>query len=201
MENNVRLKITSSWISTSKDYLEIIKLKKEIVDTVKYYVESSLGESMLGLIEEAKNVNPSCILEQDDIRRSFFDVFIGKYLPNFGITFYNILPRFKEYNGRYVSTFDTSVVPEIRDLTIVFKDQLPRLFDSYSIDSFESLASTNKEAYDTLKNLLIRYVSVCKSLNSKIDMLGQVLSDKNLTKTKLKKNYQNSISYVKKGIH
>lgn len=187
MENNVRLKITSSWISTSKDYLEIIKLKKEIVDTVKYYVESSLGESMLGLIEEAKNVNPSCILEQDDIRRSFFDVFIGKYLPNFGITFYNILPRFKEYNGRYVSTFDTSVVPEIRDLTIVFKDQLPRLFDSYSIDSFESLASTNKEAYDTLKNLLIRYVSVCKSLNSKIDMLGQVLSDKNLTKTKLKK--------------
>lgn len=187
MENNVRLKITSSWISTSKDYLEIIKLKKEIVDTVKYYVESSLGESLLGLIEEAKNVNPSCILEQDDIRRSFFDVFIGKYLPNFGITFYNILPRFKEYNGRYVSTFDTSVVPEIRDLTIVFKDQLPRLFDSYSIDSFESLASTNKEAYDTLKNLLIRYVSVCKSLNSKIDMLGQVLSDKNLTKTKLKK--------------
>lgn len=187
MENNVRLKITSSWISTSKDYLEIIKLKKEIVDTVKYYVESSLGESMLGLIEEAKNVNPSCILEQDDIRRSFFDVFIGKYLPNFGITFYNILPRFKEYNGRYVSTFDTSVVPEIRDLTIVFKDQLPRLFDSYSIDSFESLASTNKEAYDTLKNLLIRYVSVCKSLNSKIDMLGQVLSDKNLTKTRLKK--------------
>lgn len=187
MENNVRLKITSSWISTSKDYLEIIKLKKEIVDTVKYYVESSLGESMLGLIEEAKNVNPSCILKQDDIRRSFFDVFIGKYLPNFGITFYNILPRFKEYNGRYVSTFDTSVVPEIRDLTIVFKDQLPRLFDSYSIDSFESLASTNKEAYDTLKNLLIRYVSVCKSLNSKIDMLGQVLSDKNLTKTKLKK--------------
>lgn len=187
MENNVRLKITSSWISTSKDYLEIIKLKKEIVDTVKYYVESSLGESMLGLIEEAKNVNPSCILEQDDIRRSFFDVFIGKYLPNFGITFYNILPRFKEYNGRYVSTFDTSVVPEIRDLTIVFKDQLPRLFNSYSIDSFESLASTNKEAYDTLKNLLIRYVSVCKSLNSKIDMLGQVLSDKNLTKTKLKK--------------
>ena len=187
MENNVRLKITSSWIYTSKDYLEIIKLKKEIVDTVKYYVESSLGESMLGLIEEAKNVNPSCILEQDDIRRSFFDVFIGKYLPNFGITFYNILPRFKEYNGRYVSTFDTSVVPEIRDLTIVFKDQLPRLFDSYSIDSFESLASTNKEAYDTLKNLLIRYVSVCKSLNSKIDMLGQVLSDKNLTKTKLKK--------------
>lgn len=187
MENNVRLKITSSWISTSKDYLEIIKLKKEIVDTVKYYVESSLGESLLGLIEEAKNVNPSCILKQDDIRRSFFDVFIGKYLPNFGITFYNILPRFKEYNGRYVSTFDTSVVPEIRDLTIVFKDQLPRLFDSYSIDSFESLASTNKEAYDTLKNLLIRYVSVCKSLNSKIDMLGQVLSDKNLTKTKLKK--------------
>lgn len=187
MENNVRLKITSSWISTSKDYLEIIKLKKEIVDTVKYYVESSLGESLLGLIEEAKNVNPSCILEQDDIRRSFFDVFIGKYLPNFGITFYNILPRFKEYNGRYVSIFDTSVVPEIRDLTIVFKDQLPRLFDSYSIDSFESLASTNKEAYDTLKNLLIRYVSVCKSLNSKIDMLGQVLSDKNLTKTKLKK--------------
>lgn len=187
MENNVRLKITSSWISTSKDYLEIIKLKKGIVDTVKYYVESSLGESMLGLIEEAKNVNPSCILKQDDIRRSFFDVFIGKYLPNFGITFYNILPRFKEYNGRYVSTFDTSVVPEIRDLTIVFKDQLPRLFDSYSIDSFESLASTNKEAYDTLKNLLIRYVSVCKSLNSKIDMLGQVLSDKNLTKTKLKK--------------
>lgn len=187
MENNVRLKITSSWISTSKDYLEIIKLKKEIVDTVKYYVESSLGESLLGLIEEAKNVNPSCILEQGDIRRSFFDVFIGKYLPNFGITFYNILPRFKEYNGRYVSTFDTSVVPEIRDLTIVFKDQLPRLFDSYSIDSFESLASTNKEAYDTLKNLLIRYVSVCKSLNSKIDMLGQVLSDKNLTKTKLKK--------------
>lgn len=187
MENNVRLKITSSWISTSKDYLEIIKLKKEIVDTVKYYVESSLGESLLGLVEEAKNVNPSCILEQDDIRRSFFDVFIGKYLPNFGITFYNILPRFKEYNGRYVSTFDTSVVPEIRDLTIVFKDQLPRLFDSYSIDSFESLASTNKEAYDTLKNLLIRYVSVCKSLNSKIDMLGQVLSDKNLTKTKLKK--------------
>lgn len=187
MENNVRLKITSSWISTSKDYLEIIKLKKEIVDTVKYYVESSLGESLLGLIEEAKNVNPSCILEQDDIRRSFFDVFIGKYLPNFGITFYNILPRFKEYNGRYVSTFDTSVVPEIRDLTIVFKDQLPRLFDSYSIDSFESLASTNKEAYDNLKNLLIRYVSVCKSLNSKIDMLGQVLSDKNLTKTKLKK--------------
>ena len=187
MENNVRLKITSSWISTSKDYLEIIKLKKEIVDTVKYYVESSLGESMLNLIEEAKNVNPSCILEQDDIRRSFFDVFIGKYLPNFGITFYNILPRFKEYNGRYVSTFDTSVVPEIRDLTIVFKDQLPRLFDSYSIDSFESLVSTNKEAYDTLKNLLIRYVSVCKSLNSKIDMLGQVLSDKNLTKTKLKK--------------
>lgn len=187
MENDVRLKITSSWISTSKDYLEIIKLKKEIVDTVKYYVESSLGESLLGLIEEAKNVNPSCILEQDDIRRSFFDVFIGKYLPNFGITFYNILPRFKEYNGRYVSTFDTSVVPEIRDLTIVFKDQLPRLFDSYSIDSFESLASTNKEAYDTLKNLLIRYVSVCKSLNSKIDMLGQVLSDKNLTKTKLKK--------------
>jgi hypothetical protein len=187
MENNVRLKITSSWISTSKDYLEIIKLKKEIVDTVKYYVESSLGESLLGLIEEAKNVNPSCILEQDDIRRSFFDVFIGKYLPNFGITFYNILPRFKEYNGRYVSTFDTSVVPEIRDLTIVFKDQLPRLFDSYSIDSFESLASTNKEAYDTLKNLLIRYVSVCKSLNSKIDMLGQVLSDKNMTKTKLKK--------------
>lgn len=187
MENNVRLKITSSWISTSKDYLEIIKLKKEIVDTVKYYVGSSLGESLLGLIEEAKNVNPSCILEQDDIRRSFFDVFIGKYLPNFGITFYNILPRFKEYNGRYVSTFDTSVVPEIRDLTIVFKDQLPRLFDSYSIDSFESLASTNKEAYDTLKNLLIRYVSVCKSLNSKIDMLGQVLSDKNLTKTKLKK--------------
>ena len=187
MENNVRLKITSSWISTSKDYLEIIKLKKEIVDTVKYYVESSLGESMLGLIEEAKNVNPSCILKQDDIRRSFFDVFIGKYLPNFGITFYNILPRFKEYNGRYVSTFDTSVVPEIRDLTIVFKDQLPRLFDSYSIDSFESLASTNKEAYDTLKNLLIRYVSVCKSLNSKIDLLGQVLSDKNLTKTKLKK--------------
>lgn len=187
MENNVRLKITSSWISTSKDYLEIIKLKKEIVDTVKYYVESSLGESMLGLIEEAKNVNPSCILKQDDIRRSFFDVFIGKYLPNFGITFYNILPRFKEYNGRYISTFDTSVVPEIRDLTIVFKDQLPRLFDSYSIDSFESLASTNKEAYDTLKNLLIRYVSVCKSLNSKIDMLGQVLSDKNLTKTKLKK--------------
>lgn len=187
MENNVRLKITSSWISTSKDYLEIIKLKKEIVDTVKYYVENSLGESLLGLIEEAKNVNPSCILEQDDIRRSFFDVFIGKYLPNFGITFYNILPRFKEYNGRYVSTFDTSVVPEIRDLTIVFKDQLPRLFDSYSIDSFESLASTNKEAYDTLKNLLIRYVSVCKSLNSKIDMLGQVLSDKNLTKTKLKK--------------
>ena len=162
-------------------------MKKEIVDTVKYYVESSLGESLLGLIEEAKNVNPSCILEQDDIRRSFFDVFIGKYLPNFGITFYNILPRFKEYNGRYVSTFDTSVVPEIRDLTIVFKDQLPRLFDSYSIDSFESLASTNKEAYDTLKNLLIRYVSVCKSLNSKIDMLGQVLSDKNLTKTKLKK--------------
>ena len=187
MENNVRLKITSSWISTSKDYLEIIKLKKEIVDTVKYYVESSLGESMLNLIEEAKNVNPSCILEQDYIRRSFFDVIIGKYLPNFGITFYNILPRFKEYNGRYVSTFDTSVVPEIRDLTIVFKDQLPRLFDSYSIDSFESLASTNKEAYDTLKNLLIRYVSVCKSLNSKIDMLGQVLSDKNLTKTKLKK--------------
>jgi hypothetical protein len=187
MENNVRLKITSSWISTSKDYLGIIKLKKEIVDTVKYYVENSLGESLLGLIEEAKNVNPSCILEQDDIRRSFFDVFIGKYLPNFGITFYNILPRFKEYNGRYVSTFDTSVVPEIRDLTIVFKDQLPRLFDSYSIDSFESLASTNKEAYDTLKNLLIRYVSVCKSLNSKIDMLGQVLSDKNLTKTKLKK--------------
>lgn len=187
MENNVRLKITSSWISTSKDYLEIIKLKKEIVDTVKYYVESSLGESLLGLIEEAKNVNPSCILKQDDIRRSFFDVFIGKYLPNFGITFYNILPRFKECNGRYVSTFDTSVVPEIRDLTIVFKDQLPRLFDSYSIDSFESLASTNKEAYDTLKNLLIRYVSVCKSLNSKIDMLGQVLSDKNLTKTKLKK--------------
>lgn len=187
MENNVRLKITSSWISTSKDYLEIIKLKKEIVDTVKYYVESSLGESMLGLIEEAKNVNPSCILKQDDIRRSFFDVFIGKYLPNFGITFYNILPRFKEYNGRYVSTFDTSVVPEIRDLTIVFKDQLPRLFDSYSIDSFESLASTNKEAYDTLKNLLIRYVSVCKSLNSKIDLLGQVLSDKNLTKTRLKK--------------
>ena len=187
MENNVRLKITSSWISTSKDYLEIIKLKKEIVDTVKYYVESSLGESLLGLIEEAKNVNPSCILEQDDIRRSFFDVFIGKYLPNFGITFYNILPRFKDFNGRYVSTFDTSVVPEIRDLTIVFKDQLPRLFDSYSIDSFESLASTNKEAYDTLKNLLIRYVSVCKSLNSKIDMLGQVLSDKNLTKTKLKK--------------
>ena len=187
MENNVRLKITSSWISTSKDYLEIIKLKKEIVDTVKYYVESSLGESMLNLIEEAKNVNPSCILKQDDIRRSFFDVFIGKYLPNFGITFYSILPRFKEYNGRYVSTFDTSVVPEIRDLTIVFKDQLPRLFDSYSIDSFESLASTNKEAYDTLKNLLIRYISVCKSLNSKIDMLGQVLSDKNLTKTKLKK--------------
>lgn len=187
MENNVRLKITSSWISTSKDYLEIIKLKKEIVDTVKYYVESSLGESMLGLIEEAKNVNPSCILKQDDIRRSFFDVFIGKYLPNFGITFYNILPRFKEYNGRYISTFDTSVVPEIRDLTIVFKDQLPRLFDSYSIDSFESLASTNKEAYDTLKNLLIRYVSVCKSLNGKIDMLGQVLSEKNLTKTKLKK--------------
>lgn len=187
MENNVRLKITSSWISTSKDYLEIIKLKKEIVDTVKYYVESSLGESMLGLIEEAKNVNPFCILKQDDIRRSFFDVFIGKYLPNFGITFYNILPRFKEYNGRYVSTFDTSVVPEIQDLTIVFKDQLPRLFDSYSIDSFESLESTNKEAYDTLKNLLIRYVSVCKSLNSKIDMLGQVLSDKNLTKTKLKK--------------
>lgn len=187
MENNVRLKITSSWISTSKDYLEIIKLKKEIVDTVKYYVESSLGESMLNLIEEAKNVNPSCILKQDDIRRSFFDVFIGKYLPNFGITFYSILPRSKEYNGRYVSTFDTSVVPEIRDLTIVFKDQLPRLFDSYSIDSFESLASTNKEAYDTLKNLLIRYVSVCKSLNSKIDMLGQVLSDKNLTKTKLKK--------------
>lgn len=187
MENNLRLKITSSWISTSKDYLEIIKLKKEIVDTVKYYVESSLGESLLNLIEKAKNVNPSCILEQDDIRLSFFDVFIGKYLPNFGITFYNILPRFKEYNGRYVSTFDTSVVPEIRDLTIVFKDQLPRLFDSYSIDSFESLASTNKEAYDTLKNLLIRYVSVCKSLNSKIDLLSQVLSDKNLTKTKLKK--------------
>lgn len=187
MENNVRLKITSSWISTSKDYLEIIKLKKEIVDTVKYYVESSLEERVLGLIEEAKNVNPSCILEQDDIRRSFLDKFIGKYLPDFGMMFYNILPRFKEYNGRYVSTFDTSVVPEIRDLTIVFKDQLPRLFDSYSIDSFESLASTNKEAYDTLKNLLIRYVSVCKSLNSKMDMLGQVLSDKNLTKTKLKK--------------
>lgn len=58
MENNVRLKITSSWISTSKDYLEIIKLKKEIVDTVKYYVESSLGESMLGLIEEAKKCKP-----------------------------------------------------------------------------------------------------------------------------------------------
>lgn len=187
MENNVRLKITSSWISTSKDYLEIIKLKKEIVDTVKYYVDSSLGESLLSLIEEAKNVNPSCILEQDDIRRSFFDVFIGKYLPNFGITFYSILPRFKEYNCRYVSTFDTCVVPEIRDLTIVFKGQLPRLFDSYSIDSFESLSSTNKEAYDTLKNLLIRYVSVCKSLNSKIDLLGQVLSDKNLTKTRLKK--------------
>ena len=85
MENNVRLKITSSWISTSKDYLEIIKLKKEIVDTVKYYVESSLGESMLNLIEKAKDVNPSCILKQDDIRRSFFDVFIGKYLPNLSL--------------------------------------------------------------------------------------------------------------------
>ena len=187
MEDKLRLKITSSWISTSKDYLEIIRLKKEIADTVKYYVEKSLGERVLGLIEEAKNVNPSCILEQDDIRRSFLDKFIGKYLPDFGMMFYNILPRFKDYNGRYINTFDIDIVPEIRDLTIVFKNQSPRLFDIYSIDSFESLAGTNKEAYDTLKNLFIRYVSVCKSLNSKVDMLGQVLSDKNLTKTRLKK--------------
>lgn len=187
MEERVRLKITSSWISTSKDYLEIVKLKKEIADTVKYFVESSLGDRTLSLVEEAKKINPSCILEQDDIKRSFLDSFIGKYLPDFGVAFYNILPRFKEYNGRYIQVFDTSIAPEIRNHIIVFNDRFPRLFDSYYIDSFESLKGTNKEAYDTLKDLLIRYVSACKSLNSKVDMICQVLSDKNLTKTKLKK--------------
>lgn len=187
MEERVRLKITSSWISTSKDYLAIVKLKKEIADTVKYFVESSLEESMLSLIEEAKNINPDCILEQGDIGRNFIDDFIKKYLPDFGRNFYRLLPRYCTYYGRFINTFDTSVVPEIRNLSIVFNSQFPRLFDSYSLDSFDSLADTNKEAYDTLKNLFIRYIKVCDRLSDKIDLICLTLLDKEMTKKRLKK--------------
>lgn len=187
MEERVRLKITSSWISTSKDYLEIVKLKKEIADTVKRYAENSLGDKTLSQIEEAKKVNPDCILEQGDIGRSLIDDFIEKYLPGTGRTFYNLLPRYSTYYGRYISTFDTSVVPEIRNLSIVFNSQFPRLFDSYYLSSFDSLEETNKEAYDTLKNLLIQYINVCHRLNNKIDLICMTLLNKEMTKTKLKK--------------
>lgn len=187
MEDNVRLKITSSWISTSKDYLEIVRLKKEIADTVKYYVETSLGGETLILIEEAKNINSDCILEQEDIGRSFFDDFIGKYLPDSGRGFYKLLPRYCTYYGRYVETFNTYVVPEIRNLSIFFNDQFPRLFNSYYLSDFERLENTNKEAYDTLKNLLIQYISVCNRLSDKVDLICMTLLDKEMTKKRLKK--------------
>lgn len=186
MEDKFRLKIVSSWISTSKDYLEIIELKKEIVETIKEYVENLLGKETLKLIEEARSINSDCILEQGDIGLGFLGDFKEEYCPKIKGSIYNILPRYNSYNGRYVKVFDTNTLTGIRDLRIDFKYQCPRLFD-YSLESFDNLEVTGKEVYDRLKDMLIRYLIVCDRLGRNVDIISRVLSHKDMTKTRLKK--------------
>ena len=186
MEDKVRMKIVSSWISTSKDYLEIVKLKKEIAETIKQYVENLLGEDTLKLIEEARSINSECILEQGDIGLGFLGEFKDEYCPKIKGSVYNILPRYNSYDGRYVKVFDTNTLTGIRDLRIDIKYQCPRLFD-YSLESFNRLENTGKEVYDRLKDMLIQYITVCDRLGRNVDMISRVLSHKEMTKTRLKK--------------
>lgn len=185
MEDKVRLKITSSWISTSKDYLEIVRLKKEIVETIKRCVDGLLGNDMKDLIE-ANSVNTECILDQEDIRLDFLDNFRKKYCPNVSKNVHRILPRYGSYNGRYIQVFDTYSVPEIRDLEIEFEEQCPRLFDT-TIKSFDSLETIDRDIYNKLKEMLIQYLIVSNKLSNNVDVICRALSHKDMTKTILRK--------------
>lgn len=186
MENKIRLKIVSSWISTSKDYLEIVRLKKEIAETIKQYVENLLGEDTLNLIGEARSMNPECILDQEDIGLGFLGGFKEKYCPHIKNSMYNIIPRYGTYYGRYINIFNSSIVPEIRNLRIDFNYQCPRLFYD-TLKSFDNLEVTNKDIYDVLKNMFIQYLTVCNRLGDSIDVMCKALCHKEMTKTRLKK--------------
>lgn len=186
MEDKIRLKIVSSWISTSKDYLEIIRLKKEIAETIKQYVENLLGKDTLKLIEEARSINQECILDQEDIGLGFLGEFKEKYCPEIKKGMYNMIPRYGTYEGRYINIFNTIVVPEIRNLSIYISYQCPRLFNN-TLESFDSIEVTSKNIYDVLKNMFIQYLTICNRLGDNIDMMCRALSHKEMTKTRLKK--------------